>query len=151
MALQDATNPMQGISGPGKFAKRTDLEYQSPEYGAGVQYAQDKGGAPLATSPDVRGAAPSTFRRDVERGTAAGAPTTGGLSDGLVSLYAPTQRPNEPITTGIDIGPGAGSEALMMKSQFAQQKVSTALAKMLPYDSTGEVAILYQQALARGM
>jgi hypothetical protein len=31
-----------------------------------------------------------------------------------------------------------------------QQKLSDALAKMLPFDTTGEVAILYQEALARG-
>lgn len=110
MALQDATNPMQGISGPGKFAKRTDLEYQSPEYGAGAEMAAQKGGAPLATSPDVRGAAPSTFRRDVERGAAAGA-----AAQEVTSLYAPSQRPNTPVTEGIDLGAGAGSEALQMR------------------------------------
>ena len=48
MALQDSTNPMQGVSGPGSFSKRTDLEYQSPEYGAGVQYDANKAAAPLA-------------------------------------------------------------------------------------------------------
>jgi len=31
-----------------------------------------------------------------------------------------------------------------------QEKLSTALARMLPYDQTGEIEILYQQALARG-
>ena len=71
---------MQGVSGPGKFAKRTDLQYQSPEYGA-----------------------------------------------------------------------GAGSNALMMQSQFAQAKLSDTLAQMLPYDTTGEIGILYQKALSRGM
>jgi hypothetical protein len=33
----------------------------------------------------------------------------------------------------------------------ATEKLSDTLAKMLPYDQTGEVAILYQNALARGM
>jgi hypothetical protein len=68
-----------------------------------------------------------------------------------VGLYDPTQRPDEPITAGIDMGPGVGSDALMMQSQFAQEKLSNTLAKMLPYDQTGEISILYQQALARGM
>ena len=66
-------------------------------------------------------------------------------------LFAPTARPNEPITQGVDVGPGAGSSALMMQSQFAQNKLSDTLAQMLPYDQTGEIGILYQQALARGM
>jgi hypothetical protein len=69
----------------------------------------------------------------------------------VTPLFAPSSRPAEPITTGVDLGAGAGSDALMMQSQFARQKVSDALAQMLPYDQTGEIGILYQQALARGM
>jgi len=63
-------------------------------------------------------------------------------------LFAPTQRPDEPITAGIDMGPGAGSSALMMRK--TSQKLSDALVKMLPYDTTGEIAVLYQDALSRG-
>ena len=101
MALEDATNPMQGVSGPGSFSKRTDLQYQSTGYGDGVAYDAAKGAAPLASSPDVRGATPTAVRQ-----AAASAPVT--------ELYAPTNRPNEPITQGVDTGAGAGSEALMM-------------------------------------
>ena len=129
---------MQGVSGPGPFAKRTDLEYQSQAYGDGVAYDAQKAGAPLASTPDVKGATNSQVRD-----AAAAGPVT--------PLYAPSQRPGEAITTGIDIGPGAGSSALMMQSQFAQAKLSDTLAQMLPYDSTGEIAILYQKALSRGM
>jgi hypothetical protein len=68
-----------------------------------------------------------------------------------IDLYAPTQRPDEHVTTGVDVGPGSGSEALMMQSQFAQTKISDTLSQMLPYDQTGEIGILYQQALSRGM
>jgi hypothetical protein len=68
-----------------------------------------------------------------------------------VGLYDRTNRPEEPITSGVDIGEGPGSESLMMQSQFAQEKLSNTLAKMLPYDQTGEIGILYQQAIARGM
>ena len=142
MALQDSTNPMQGVSGPGSFSKRTDLEYQPPAYGDGVEYAAQKAGAPLAKTPDVTGA-PTSAVQDAASQAAPQEP--------LTSLYAPTQRPNTPITTGVDIGPGAGSSALQMKSAFAQTKLSETLAQMLPYDQTGEVAVLYQQALARGM
>jgi hypothetical protein len=141
MALEDATNPMQGVSGPGRFAKRTDLQYQSTGYGDGVAYDAQKAGAPLASSPDVRGATPTAVRQAAS--AAAQEPVT--------SLYAPTTRPNEPVTQGIAAGPGAGPEALMMQSQFAQTKISDTLAQMLPYDTTGEIGILYQQALSRGM
>jgi hypothetical protein len=68
----------------------------------------------------------------------------------VTPLFAPTQKPTEPITAGVAIGEGAGSEALMMQSKFANRKISDILAEMIPYDNTGDVAILYQQALARG-
>ena len=132
-----ARGPLAGAAGPGKFSARTDLP--SAAYGEGVQTKAIQQGAPLAKTPSVnpmsrseQGIAPSQLER-------------------VTPLYAPTQRPEEPITTGIDIGPGAGSEALMMQSQFAQQKLSDTLAQMLPYDQTGEIGVLYQQALSRGM
>jgi hypothetical protein len=37
-----------------------------------------------------------------------------------------------------------------MQSKFAQRKLSDILADMIPYDDTGDVAILYQQVIARG-
>lgn len=135
MALEDAVNPMQGISGPGSFSKRTDLEYQSQGYGDGVAYDAAKAGAPLAKTPDVRGATATEINQAVEQ-----TPVT--------SLYAPTQRPDEPITAGIDMGAGAGSDALMMGK--STEKLSDVLVKMLPYDTDGSIAILYQDALARG-
>ena len=112
MALEDSTNPMQGVSGPGRFAKRTDLQYQPTEYGAGVQMQQQMQGAPISTTPDVRSEAPSTFRRNVERGAGAQGQAAQNAATGL---FDPTARPNEPITHGVDIGAGAGSNALMMQ------------------------------------
>ena len=100
MALEDV-NPMQGVSGPGRFAKRTDLQYQPDQYGQGVEMTQQMQGAPLAKSPDVRGATNTEVRQAAQ--------------EAVTSLYAPTQRPTTPITTGVDIGAGAGSEALQMR------------------------------------
>jgi hypothetical protein len=138
MALEDAKNPLKGVSGPGKYAKRTD-RIPANSYGDQTEIAQIASGAPISKTPDVK-AIP------IEQAAA-----TAATQAPVTSLYAPTARPEEPVTTGIDMGPGAGSDALMMKSQFAQEKLSNTLAKMLPYDNTGEIAILYQQALSRGM
>lgn len=66
----------------------------------------------------------------------------------VTPLFAPTQKPDEPITAGISRGPGPGPEALGVN--MPAQKLSDALAKMLPFDTSGEIAILYQEALARG-
>jgi hypothetical protein len=65
-----------------------------------------------------------------------------------VGLFEPTQRPGEEVTTGVDVGPGAGSNVLTMGKSV--EKLSDTLAKMLPYDTDGSIAILYQDALARG-
>jgi hypothetical protein len=48
------------------------------------------------------------------------------------------------------MGAGAGPEALMMQSQFAGRKLSDILAEMIPFDNTGDIVILYQDALSRG-
>jgi hypothetical protein len=46
------------------------------------------------------------------------------------------------------MGPGAGPSSLMMQKNTV--KLSDSLAAMLPYDTTGEIAVLYQEALSRG-
>ena len=84
-------NPLAGPAGPGKYSTRTDnLQMGSIAYGEGVETAAIKSGAPLATTPNVR-------------------------PQPITELYAPTQRPEEPATTGIDMGAGAGSEVLALR------------------------------------
>lgn len=135
---KEPMNPLAGPGGPGPFSTRKDqLKFKSDAYGSGVENAAIRQGAPMAKTADVRGATPTEVRQ-----AASQAPVT--------SLYAPTQRPEEPITTGIPIGPGAGPEVMGMRPVM-QEKLSDILATMLPYDQTGEVEILYQRALARGM
>ena len=129
-------NPLAGPAGPGKYSTRTDnLQMGSTAYGEGVDTQAIKSGAPLSTTKDVRPARAGDVRE-----AAAQAPVT--------ELYAPSQRPGEPVTHGVDIGPGAGSNVLSMAK--SSEKISDTLAKMLPYDTTGEIAVLYQDALAKG-
>jgi hypothetical protein len=131
-------NPLAGPAGPGKFSTRTDnLQMGSTAYGEGVETQAIKSGASLSKTADVRPARAGDVREAAAQGP-------------VTELYAPTERPNEPITSGIDMGAGVGSEALAMQSQFAQTKLSDTLAKMIPYDTTGEIIILYQDALAKG-
>jgi hypothetical protein len=107
-------NPLAGPSGPGKFSTRTDkLEMGSTSYGEGVETAAIKSGAPLASTPDTR-PAPASAVRDAA----------------VTPLFAPSQRPEEPITAGVDMGPGAGSDALMMNQ--IQQNDQDIVAKYLP-------------------
>ena len=118
-------NPLAGPAGPGKFATRTDnLQMPSQYYGEGVETAAIKSGAPLASTPDVR-------------------------PQPITELYAPSQRPTEDIMSGNRLGPGPGPEVLGMQPQ--QETLSQILAKMLPYDTNGEIAALYEQAQSRGL
>ena len=116
MALEDAVNPMQGVSGPGSFAKRTDLQYQPDQYGAGVEMQALKQGAPLATAPATPHATPTQVRQAANKAVNVAAANT---------LYSPTARPDEPITHGVDIGPGMGSQVLNMPNP-AQAQYQTA-------------------------
>ena len=129
-------NPKAGVSGPGKYSVRTDkLSMGSTSYGEGIDTAEIKSGAPLASTPDQR-PMPAAEVRDA------------AMAAPLTELYAPTSRANEPVTAGIDMGAGAGSSALMMKKNTV--KLSDSLVQLLPFDTTGEIAVLYQEALAQG-
>jgi hypothetical protein len=109
-------NPLAGPGGPGPFSTRTDnLTFQSDTYGAGVENAANKAGAPLAKTSDFKGEAPSTFRRQVERGA---------------GLYDQSAYPQEDIMAGTDIGPGPGSDVLGMNQ--VKESDNEVLAKYLP-------------------
>jgi hypothetical protein len=101
MALEDAKNPLKGVSGPGKYAKRTD-RIPANSYGDQTQLAEIASGAPIAKTPDVRPTPASEL--------AATQPQTP-----ITPLYAQSQRPEEPVTHGAPIGAGAGPEALAMR------------------------------------
>jgi hypothetical protein len=129
-------NPLAGPAGPGKFSTRTDnLQMGSTAYGEGVETQAIKSGAPLAKTGDVRPARAGDVREAAAQGP-------------VTELFADSQRPGEPITAGADIGDGPGSNALMMQKAITRN--SDILAKMLPFDTDGSIAILYQQAVARG-
>lgn len=112
-------NPLVGPSGPGAFSKRTDvgtpeMKLGSIAYGEGKDTAAIKSGAPLAKTGNV-----------------ATEQAAGMLSQQPITpLFAPTERPNEPITNGIDTGLGAGSDALMMNQ--IKQDDKDIVAKYLP-------------------
>lgn len=129
--MAEPMNPLAGKAGPGKFSVREDLP-PSTQYGERKQMQEMIQGAPTRT-------------------TGAAAEQISKVQTPIVPLYAPTQRPNEPVTTGIRFGEGAGPEVLGAGPVMPQEKVSDILAKMLPYDQTGEIGILYQRALSRGM
>ena len=133
-----ADNPIKGVSGPGKFSVRTDLP-ASQNYGDRKAMQEQIAGAPTARTPDVRGLPTGQVQAAAQ--AAPQAPVT--------ELFAPTSRPDEPITSGVAVGPGPGPEVMGYNGQ--SEKLSDILSQMLPYDTDGEIAILYQQAVSRGL
>ena len=133
-----ARGPLAGASGPGKYSKRTDMSLGSTSYGEGAETAAFNTAAAKSKS---RGIADNV----------GGRPANPVTQTPITPLFAPSQRPEEPITTGVDIGAGAGSETLMLNQMSQKQSLSQTLAEMLPYDTNGEIAALYEQALSRGL
>jgi hypothetical protein len=130
-------NPLAGPSGPGDKSTRTDQLKIGSAF-----YADD--------TAAINTAAPKSKTRG-SADDVGGRPASPATQTPITPLFAPSQRPEELANAGTDVGGGPGSSALMMQSQFANNKVSDSLAELLPYDSTGEISILYQQAIARGM
>ena len=130
-------SPLAGPSGPGDKATRTD------QLKIGSAFYSDD-------TAEISTAAPKSKTRG-SADNVGGRPASPATQTPITRLFDPSQRPDEAANAGTDIGDGPGSSALMMQSQFANNKVSDSLAELLPYDSTGEINILYQQAKARGM
>jgi hypothetical protein len=134
-------NPMNvnARGGNGQSGDATQAAKYVPglPYGEGKALMQTQQSAPLA-------AAPSIEQSGMPSGLASAA-----ASQPVISLNAPSQRPDEPVTFGANAGPGPGIEALGLTQQG--QSTSQVLQKLLPYDETGEIAALYEQALLRGI
>jgi len=100
-------------------------------YGQGQATMQQQQAAPMAGSSAPRASAPSE-----------------PMMPATTPLSAPTERPTEPLSTGMDFGPGPGSEVLNLPQE---RPLSETLAAMLQYDSTGDVQAIYDFAVSRGL
>jgi hypothetical protein len=146
--------PMQGgyrrpanpapVSGPGAMSQRTDgqpARYMSGgQYGEGQELMEMQTSAPMSESrtsvPSVR---PSRGRG---QGNAAGG------SAGLTGLFAPSERPNEPITAGMPFGAGPGQNLSTPPSRVAQlfQRIAAAATD----DETGKMEYIANLLMSRG-
>lgn len=124
------TNPAP-ISGPGSLSQRTDGGPTQPAtyipglpYGQGQETYSNQVAAPMAGNPIPQIKMPTP-------------------------LIAPTARPNEPITTGVNIGDGPGSEvkpALPNPSYTIQDVIRN----LIPYDPSGDAELIYRSLLDEG-
>lgn len=95
------------VSGPGQLSRRTDGGPQQVQtrmsgmpYGENMEFEAMQASAPMSASPTAMSAG-ARQRRAGSAGRQAG-----GM--GATPLFAPTQRPDEPITAGAPFGPGDG-------------------------------------------
>lgn len=131
-------------SGPGRLSKRTDggpsqklMSQTDQPYGAREETLQQERSAPMSQADTVH----------AMQVPAAGGPPSGGGDFG-----APSQRPGEPITHGVDIGPGAGPEAIGMPTgQMPTGYLTNMLQAMSATDTTGTLAKLYLIAKQRNV
>lgn len=128
------------VSGPAGQSKRTDLgvlkqstqparAYTGGTYGNNKAMRTQQEAAPLQGKPKVDAAKLTTKRSP--------------LAD-IVELGAPSSRPNEPVTTGINRGDGAGTEVMRGMPNETRSLADT-IKYLIQFDSSGDAELIYNQ------
>lgn len=143
------------VSGPGRYSQRTDghpaqVMSAAPDQAYGDQKAQLDAQriAPMAGTAPMPHPAPVAPQGQGQQAAPPSAPQFPGGP-----FNAPSARPNEPVTAGVDIGPGPGSSVL--SAPIAQQGAGTGamtamLQRLSATDTTGILGKLMMAAQARG-
>ncbi len=122
------------VSGPGALSQRTDggavdgmtqpqQQYTGFPYGTNGAIEEQQSGAPMAGNPFP-------------------------MAD-VTPLGAPTQRPDQPITAGINEGPGGGSELLRNVPNRGPSLVDT-VKHLTQFDPSGDAELIYRQLTDQG-
>lgn len=123
------------ISGPGALSQRTDGGPTQPaKYISGLPYGEGQ------ATYDQQTAAPMARNNSPEPTLQMPEPTP---------LMAPTERPDEPVTAGINVGPGPGSEVMMDRPNQAYTLTQT-LQQLIKYDPSGDTEMIYRALVDEG-
>jgi hypothetical protein len=114
-------NPLAGPSGPGDKATRTDQLKIGSAF-----YADD--------TAEINTAAPKS-KTPGSADNLGGRPKENIMQVPVTKLYDESQKPNQNVLAGVDIGGDVGSSALMMKKSTV--KLSDTLEALIPFDDTG--------------
>ena len=149
--------PPAAVSGPGAFSQRTDGQpgttpKQAQRYVGGGEYGTNKAfneevvsQAPMAAAPTAEAAGAANPMSAMQSMSAADIP----------DLFAPTERPNEPATAGVDFGEGPGSEVLQYKKDQAlatdadRQRAMDVLRLLESVSDRGDVSHATRQMVRR--
>ena len=132
MAQQGGPRPVRTnsqakpVSGPGALSQRTDMMTNSNPNVYGDRKATEEimSGAPMAKQQPVK-------------------------SSPLTELFAPTAKPNEPVTTGNPLGAGAGPETLNLPARSFN--ATQILSRLAQNDPTGQIEMILQDLNGRGI
>lgn len=103
------------VSGPGALSRRTDggpgskqamKEIRTGKYGESKKLMEQQQGAPMAGNPT---------------------PSPAVRAPKVTPLFAPTERPQEPVTEGLPFGPGSNTPPIQLSTNKA-----TVVGKYLP-------------------
>lgn len=138
------------VSGPGKYARRTDGgPAQVMSAASGQPYGDKKAELDAQRVAPMGGKQPLPQSAAPEQALAAQLPAFNGLP-----LNAPSQRPGEPVTHGVDIGPGGDSSVLNLPAPASGPQGTGAMTALLTRlsasDVVGALAPLLQAAQNRG-
>ena len=81
----------------------------------------------------------------------AGNPSGGMVRQQPVDLDAPTGRPQEPGTAGIDRGPGIGAAAFAADLPVTKPSIMATLQKLVQFDDSGEVELILRSKMDGGI
>jgi hypothetical protein len=122
------------VSGIGSMSERTDLNVSSQPtryisglpYGQGQATYEQQAAAPMAVNPLAE------------------------VASDVTPITAMTQRPEEPITAGIDIGAGPGSEVMPPMPAQPQPSLADTFNQLIKFDPSGEAELIYRRLVDEG-
>jgi hypothetical protein len=122
------------VSGIGSMSKRTDLNVskQPARYISGMPYGegqatyQQQTAAPMAVNPLAE------------------------VASEVTPITAMTQRADEPVTAGIDMGAGPGSEVLPPMPMKPQPSLADTFNQLIKFDPSGDAELIYRRLVDEG-
>lgn len=120
------------VSGPGSLSQRTDGGPTQPaRYISGMPYGEGQATYNQQTAAPMAGM------------------DSGAVAEEIIPLTAPSRRPNEPITSGVDVGPGFGSESMAPLPNTTPNLIQT-IQQLIKYDPTGDTELIYRRLVDEG-
>jgi hypothetical protein len=130
-APQNNPANISAVGGAGQSGTQPARYISGMPYGQGQEMMTQQQSAPMAGPNPVEASSP-----------------LGAVMPSVTPLTAPTERPSEPLTAGMDFGAGPGSEVLNLPRE---RSLSEILSSMIDIDPTGDVQELYDYVISRGL